>query len=210
MSDSPQSIPCLTEEEVGLLLEPDAPSTRMSAQPAAILIYKNPDDIFTQIARQRYRFHHEKMAEMKIRTLVEAEIAGDFFSSLFTNPAKVKLGIMELVMNAIEHGNLEITSEEKAILLKENRWIEEIERRLDLPDYQHRYVHITCQHFSVCTEITVVDEGNGFDWRQHLNIREDALTSFAGRGIACAQHISFDEMHYIGSGNIVKARQFHM
>lgn len=201
--------PALSEEEVALLLRPQntpaRPQPKRRLYPFLIL---NKDDIFAEIIHQRQAFKIARIAELHIQTLAEAEIAGEFFASLFPDPSRAKLGIMELIVNAIEHGNLEITSEEKVQLMKEDRWQEEITYRSTLPQYANRYVHIKCYHHHICTEIVIEDDGRGFNWTPHINISNQTLTALTGRGIACAYNVSFDEMRFMDKGNVVKARQY--
>ncbi len=45
------------------------------------------------------------------------------------------MGLSELLVNAIEHGNLEIGYDEKSRLLQSEGWQGEIDRRLALPEY---------------------------------------------------------------------------
>jgi anti-sigma regulatory factor (Ser/Thr protein kinase) len=208
MSNTQNGISLLGADAVLMLQVQHTPAEQNMPANLHTLIEAQMDGLFADIARQRKTFLLTGIAELKIKSLSEAEIAGEFFSSLFPEPSSVKLGIMELMLNAIEHGNLEITSEEKNTLLRENRWIEEIEKRLTYPEYQHRYVRIQCIRHHAYTEITITDDGKGFDWSTHLDISNEKLTDIAGRGIACAYEISFDKMCYIGKGNIVKARQY--
>ncbi len=119
------------------------------------------------------------------------------------------LGLVELLNNAVEHGNLEITSQEKwdRINSEGESYAGLIERRLRLPKYQRRRVRIhTVIHPEFCDWI-VQDEGEGFNWRRRLASLDlpDGMQQH-GRGILlCRYH--FDELEYIGKGNIARARK---
>lgn len=200
----------LTEAEVAALLKSTDIKESPSITDIVALVSNKPSNLFSEIVAQRHRFEKDRIAELQIRDLSGAEIAGDFFASLFPDPKRAKLGIMELLINAIEHGNLEISFQEKNALLRDNMWLDEINTRLKSSKFMHRNVHIHCYRHNLCTEISIRDEGSGFDWGPYMKTDFNAPTTLTGRGIACADKISFDEMRYVGNGNIVKARQYNI
>jgi hypothetical protein len=55
---------------------------------------------------------------------------------LLPEPRSAVYGLNELLINAVEHGNLGITYDEKIKLVVEGRLESEIERRLALPQNQ--------------------------------------------------------------------------
>ncbi|HEX9083044.1 MAG TPA: response regulator transcription factor, partial [Holophagaceae bacterium] len=57
-------------------------------------------------------------------------------------PERAVGGLSELMINAIEHGNLGIGYEEKTRLLEQGRWREEIAQRLSLPQFASRTASI--------------------------------------------------------------------
>jgi DNA-binding response OmpR family regulator len=64
------------------------------------------------------------------------------------DPKRVVLGLQELLTNAVEHGNLGISYADKTRLVLENRWVDEVERRLSQPDYAQRTVTVTLSRAS--------------------------------------------------------------
>jgi DNA-binding response OmpR family regulator len=145
-------------------------------------------------------------AEFEFRTLSEARDLAIELSRLCPEPERVALGLTELMVNAIEHGNLEISYNEKSSLCRANVWQFEVERRLGLPEYRTRIAHV---HVSRCGEVLqfiVRDEGPGFSWRQFL--RPDPERAFApnGRGIALARELAFSKLDYLDPGNVVVAK----
>ncbi len=54
------------------------------------------------------------------------------------NPQKVVVGFTELLINAVEHGNLGITYEDKSNLNESGKWEAEVLRRLALPEYRDK------------------------------------------------------------------------
>ncbi|MCX8018369.1 MAG: ATP-binding protein, partial [Rhodocyclaceae bacterium] len=115
------------------------------------------------------------------------------------------LGLSELMLNAIEHGNLGIGYAEKTRLIAEERLEAEIARRLALPEYGVRKGRLSIERLPDGYEFTIKDEGSGFDWRAYLELSPERAYHTHGRGIAMARSLSFDRLEYKGCGNTVVA-----
>lgn len=146
-------------------------------------------------------------AEFHFSRMEEIESLSSLLASLCPTPVTVVFGLNELLMNAIEHGNLGISYEEKTQLKRNDRWAEEIARRVTLPEYRERQASIRMHRDDRNGEIrfTIRDQGSGFDWRTYLDIDPARAFDPNGRGIAMARQISFDRLEYQGSGNVVVA-----
>lgn len=154
-------------------------------------------------------FSHLKLATFRFRTLTEARLLCDLVSSQTFDPIIVGIGLIELMINAIEHGNLEITYEEKGLLLKQGIWKKEVERRLDLKKYQAREAILEYQRDEKLIEVLITDEGAGFDpdkflQNQTQEIQDSVGSQFHGRGIAVASQLDFEKIEYLGKGNQVR------
>lgn len=143
-------------------------------------------------------------AEFSLRTLDEARLLTTALSQLFPDPAKVATGLLELLINAVEHGNLNISYEEKTHLLMSRQWHEEIENRLRDPNYKDRQVRISYRREAERILLKICDEGSGFNWQPYLDIQPERVFHLHGRGIAMARRISFDTLEYQGCGNCVE------
>jgi DNA-binding response OmpR family regulator len=121
------------------------------------------------------------------------------------NRYHIILGLSEIINNAIEHGNLGITFEEKSNALKASRFYPlAIERSLKEP-YKDRVVTIRSRVFPSQRRIEyyVADQGSGFDWRSLPNPKDKAnILNRNGRGIMMARY-AFHEMTYNETGNEV-------
>lgn len=119
----------------------------------------------------------------------------------------VRLGIEELLMNAVEHGNLEISSEEKRHYMRQHGSIQKlIEQRCEEPGYKDRTVTIKADYNQDRCEWTITDEGSGFDFNNLPDPTEEkAVEELSGRGIFLAR-FQFSEIVYQGKGNKVLAR----
>ena len=121
------------------------------------------------------------------------------------DPSKVELGLMELFINAIEHGNLGIGFEEKAILVEKGIWHQEIEKRLNMPENIDKAVTVQSKRSEKEIQFFIKDCGNGFDWLLYRDFQEDKILENHGRGIAFAVQYCFDKLEYQGNGNEVMA-----
>jgi CheY-like chemotaxis protein len=69
-------------------------------------------------------------ATFTIRTIDDAKAVGAILANVCPDPFSAVIGLTELLLNAVEHGNLGITYEEKSLLKKNEEWEAEIARRL--------------------------------------------------------------------------------
>jgi CheY-like chemotaxis protein/anti-sigma regulatory factor (Ser/Thr protein kinase) len=137
----------------------------------------------------------------RIRTLEDAEDLAIFLAAACPNPNTTATGISELLINAIEHGNLSIGYEEKSSLIANDTWHSEIERRLQDPAQQDRYVEVHVDRDAEKIQFRVKDQGGGFDWQSYMEIDARRAFDAHGRGIALAKMLSFHELTYRGCGN---------
>jgi anti-sigma regulatory factor (Ser/Thr protein kinase) len=117
----------------------------------------------------------------------------------------VILGLSEIITNAIEHGNLGISFEEKSHALKASRFYALALERAHREPYRNRMVTVRCRILPHRHRIEyfVADQGQGFDWRALPDPREKGnMFSRHGRGILMARH-AFDEFHFNDTGNEV-------
>ncbi len=114
-------------------------------------------------------------------------------------------GLLKLMLNAIEHGNLEIGYERKARLLGENRLNEEVQQRLASPLYADRAASLCFRRRESEYQFEISDQGAGFNWHDFLDIDPNRAFDINGHGIAWANTHSFDKLEFIGNGNTVKA-----
>jgi DNA-binding response OmpR family regulator len=136
----------------------------------------------------------------RIRTIAEAERLALWIANSWPEPTRA-MQVSELMINAVEHGNLGITYEEKGRLLDEGTWNQEIDRRLALPENQQKVVTVTFTRHHDHLEVLVRDEGKGFDYDKFLTFDEDRVFHNHGRGIAMARCCL--DITYQGNGNTV-------
>ncbi len=139
------------------------------------------------------------------RTIEESQKLAPFLSNFYPNPNQIILGLSELFINAIEHGNLKIGYMKKDVTLKNESWEGMIRELQNKPENVDKKVTV---HFSKTREaikVTIKDEGIGFDHQPFMDFSPKHMESFSGRGIALANNIAFDELTYHEPGNRVTA-----
>lgn len=155
----------------------------------------------------RYRGVFGVMTEgtFLVRDLKQASALAAAMSTLAADPASAAMGLSELLINAIEHGNLGISFHEKASLLASERLQQEIEERLLLPANADKFVEVRIARVAGGVRVAIRDQGEGFDWRRYLTLDESRALYPNGRGIAMARHIAFRTLEYVDPGNEVVA-----
>ncbi len=150
---------------------------------------------------------HIMSGRFRFSRLVEAQNLATLLAHACPNAKQVTLGLAELLINAVEHGNLEIGYQEKTRLRQASRWEEEIHRRQEDPRYRDRFVEVTLTHEVARGEVQflIQDQGAGFDWNDFLDFSPKRVFDTHGRGIAMARALSFDRIEYQGCGNRVLA-----
>ncbi len=144
-----------------------------------------------------------QQGRFRFRTLEEAKGLAVFIANCCPNSESVGAGLLELLVNAIEHGNLGITYEHKARLIADNRWQGEVDRRLAANENSGKFAELAYEVRNRVIEIRIKDAGAGFDWSDYLEISPRRATHSHGRGIATAKALSFSSLTYIGCGNEV-------
>jgi DNA-binding response OmpR family regulator len=123
--------------------------------------------------------------EFRFKNLEDGERLVLWMANACPHPERVT-EISEFVINAVEHGNLGITYEEKTRLIASGLWQEEIERRLRLSEHSDKYVRVHMKKNSNAITVLIEDQGNGFDFEKFGRIDELRVFDNHGRGIAIA------------------------
>ncbi len=144
-------------------------------------------------------------ATFHLRTLDEGKSVAWLVGQNAEFSAEVMLGLMELITNGIEHGNLGIGGEEKEQLLREGRWEAEIRRRLELAENADKVVIVRFEKSGAVARVAIDDRGPGFDWEQFEGQAMDLHNKVNGRGITMARSMAFDAVEYMNGGNRVVA-----
>ena len=120
-------------------------------------------------------------------------------------PDLVIVGIIEIIINGLEHGNLGVGYKLKTELLKQGTWTEEVERRLLLPENEGKSVSASIEKTDDEIRFEFSDDGEGFDYKSYLDFDPMRSQDLHGRGIALAKAVVFDELSYLDGGSKVVA-----
>lgn len=130
-----------------------------------------------------------------------------------SSPMMVEMAINELIINALEHGLLKISYNDKTKLLQENKWDTYVAEQLSkVPEDQ--FVTITCKlnKEADSMEISITDPGKGFSLDQgttpkvvnkdpkSVGVDEKPLIAKHGRGIQLAKIVLGDKVRYSNDG----------
>ena len=113
------------------------------------------------------------------------------------------------MINALEHGNLGISYQDKTDLIEAERWTAEVERRQALPENRDRWVKVSVRRYPRLTRYRIQDQGRGFPWQDFQECSMERVFDSHGRGILLAKWDAFDRVIYQGTGNCVVAEVDH-
>jgi DNA-binding response OmpR family regulator len=122
---------------------------------------------------------------------------------------ELSVALRELLINAIEHGNLGLTYEEKTRALESGSLRELIESRRAHHERSSLRTTVWTQRIGRDLRIRICDQGSGFDWRALPDPTDPAnILADHGRGVLLAA-LAVDELTYNEQGNevtVVKCR----
>ena len=144
-------------------------------------------------------------ATLLIQTVEQARDTAAVLVNACPDPNAAVIGLTELLVNAVEHGNLGITYEDKTALNAAGTWDDEVRRRLALPENADKRVELDVDRTDDELRFTIRDEGPGFAWEKYVEVDTSRAFDNHGRGIAIARAMSFDRVEYRGNGNEVVA-----
>jgi CheY-like chemotaxis protein/anti-sigma regulatory factor (Ser/Thr protein kinase) len=142
------------------------------------------------------------------RTLNDARNLAVFLANGFPEPERVVYGLSELLVNAVEHGNLGISYNEKTRLIVEGRWESEVQHRLGLPQYADRYGRLIYEATPESVTVSISDDGAGFNFPDYLEMSPERAIDPNGRGIATARLLSFDSLEYFNGGSTARGKVY--
>lgn len=150
--------------------------------------------------------HLEIGNDFSLVTPVALTMVDSALSPLDPRRTSVSLGLVELLTNAIEHGNLGISFEEKREALRGSVFYDLAKERARRSPWRERSVRISCwvEPQAGTVRFRIEDQGEGFDWR-HLPdpFHQNNIGARHGRGILMARH-AFGQLRYNEKGNVVE------
>jgi CheY-like chemotaxis protein len=144
-------------------------------------------------------------ATLTVASIIQARDIAAVLANMCPDPSSAVVGLTELLVNAVEHGNLGITYEEKTALNASGMWEAEVARRLTLGENSWKRVEVRIERTSSELRFTIRDNGKGFPWREYLEVDPQRAFHNHGRGIAISRAFSFQALEYRGTGSEVVA-----
>jgi len=157
---------------------------------------------FVVSERTEMRFSCKQLGEAQAITLpIVARLVAS--RRLSDNDAlKIRLAVQEALLNAFEHGNLELDSRWKEERLGEtDRFSAVRKERLADPKFANRMVSVTSWFDGEVVEIVVKDQGGGFSPTRLREIKKNDLSCF-GRGLTLMTN-AVDEVRFSSGGTEV-------
>jgi hypothetical protein len=148
-------------------------------------------------------------------------VSNYLYNSNYINPDKrdhLHGALFEMLMNAVEHGNCNISYAEKTDWLNNHGDILTLIReKCKDPDIRRKRVHFSYRITSERSHFTIRDEGVGFDWKGRVQTANDQVNlSMHGHGIQMTRYyvenlcyndpgneVSFDLTHQQNESNMV-------
>lgn len=182
------------------LVKPFDKSLLKSILRAAATDYHNSRQLLERLKHCERPLAFLEEATFRFRTIAQAEQLAVMIASATADPEHAMV-IAELLMNAVEHGNLGIGYEAKGKLVEDNTWEAEIIRRLASPENAQKQVVVKVKKDERNLHVEIEDEGLGFDFERFLRFDESRLFDNHGRGIAIAT--ASLNVQFTGTGNRV-------
>jgi DNA-binding response OmpR family regulator len=167
---------------------------------AAIADFTQKRALLERLRRSDNPFGNLVEGAFRFRTLEEAEFLAVAIANSSPIPEKAMV-ISEILINAVEHGNLGITYEEKTAFVANDAFGQECERRLAMSENAQKYVEVRISRSGGKVVVQIEDQGNGFDFARYLRMDESRVFDNHGRGIALSSE--FLGLEYKGRGNEV-------
>ncbi len=177
----------------------------LSVVRAAASDYAEYKELREQLQQGLHTLRLMREATFSLQTVEHARDIASILAQTCPDPSSAVVGLTELLLNAVEHGNLGITYEEKSKLSDKDTWMKEINRRKSLLQNQTKRVEVRFERTDALLRFTIRDQGPGFDWKRFLDIEPARAFDTHGRGIAMARRLSFSSLEYRGTGNEVLA-----
>ncbi|MEO5340245.1 MAG: ATP-binding protein [Magnetococcus sp. MYC-9] len=157
------------------------------------------------MAQQTAALESGQVVVYAFRTPDEARSLALVLSELCPHPEQAKIGLVELLINAVEHGNLGISYAQKTELVGQSALSRELERRLLLPEYRDKTATVQISRSGDALHFLIQDQGEGFDWQPFMELDPNRFLHPHGRGIAWARQVAFSLVEYRGTGSEVLA-----
>lgn len=182
------------------LVKPTRREVLLSTVKAAVADYHRRRDLLRKLRDSENSFRLLEEGTFKFKSIVEGDFLAVRIANISSSPEDA-MHVSELLANAVEHGNLGITYDEKTVLLDKGEFEKEVKRRLMLPENKDKWVTMKMKKVNDELNVIIEDEGKGFNWEKYLTIDDERIFDNHGRGIAICN--TYLKLQYFDRGNKV-------
>ncbi len=162
-----------------------------------------PGKLINRTFSVEFKSEYTKIPKIVDKIMIESAI--DINDSEKVN---IELGLVELITNAIEHGNLGISYIEKQLALDDGKLSELFDERVHNEKFKNRNVKVDFFTDEEKYQWTITDDGEGFNWKSIPDpTDQEHILELNGRGIFISNFL-FDKIEYFGKGNVVIATKY--
>lgn len=187
------------------LTKPLGRDTLLAVIRSALHHLQEAREVLAAASQSRAAMRLLRSGHFECSTLREARALAADLAHFSADPERVAPGLVELLTNAVEHGNLGFSYSEKSLLLQLGVWEEELAKREAGMRAAGQKVTVDVAVDGDTVVYTIRDQGAGFEWEDFLEFSVDRAFDLHGRGIAMARKLSFITLEYQGNGNTVVA-----
>jgi DNA-binding response OmpR family regulator len=182
------------------LIKPCKREMLLSTIKSAVTDYLHQVQLLKKLHDSENSFRLLEEGIFKFKTISEGEFLATRIANVSSSPEDA-MYVSELFANAVEHGNLGISYDEKTRLIDAGTLQEEVNKRLASPEYIDRYVKVSIKNNFEEIEVFIEDQGMGFNYDKYLNFDDKRIFDNHGRGIAICN--SYLKLQYLEKGNKV-------
>jgi len=191
------------------LVKPLDPRLVLQVVAAATGEHASRQQFWAELAATRAAMGRIRHGLFMYQTIQQCRDLATLLAKAAPDPIRTVTGLSELMINALEHGNLGINYQDKSALIEAGRWTAEVERRQNLPENRERWVQVSVRRYPHLTRYRIQDQGQGFPWQDFQECSLERLFDSHGRGILLAKWEAFDRVIYMGNGSRVVAEIDH-
>lgn len=203
-SNHPDLIQKALDQEIHYyLIQPYSEKLLQAVIQASVNEMSNHKEIASRIKQFNQAHPLLQQATFHLKSPEEAKAIASILASITPDPKRVGVGLFELLLNAIEHGNLDIGYHQKTELIKQGILQQTIAELLEQDKFKDKFVSVKFQRTDDCIEFIICDKGHGFEHANYLEFDESRAMDSHGRGIMIANRYSFDKIEYQDHGSTV-------
>ncbi|BET27019.1 signal transduction histidine kinase [Limnobacter thiooxidans] len=136
----------------------------------------------------------------RIQNPSQAKSLAFLLSQQTQNPDRTYLGILEVLVNSIEHGNIRFNNSQLKNQLGKSDLHAQLDSLSKQPPFCEKWVDVRLSSDDFITRIEVRDQGIGFDWKRTLSQNQGNRSLGDIHGMHRILNAGFLDFHYLDGG----------